>query len=81
VVYEDGTQGIADLKPLLEGEPYANVRENDVLFSHIQTDYGTLTWPDGTDIAPERVYEAVHAGQPITVPPQFADRVRQLLYY
>ena len=79
VVYADGTQGIVDLKPLMQGHPYDNVRENDTLFANVVIDYGTLTWPDGTDIAPELVYENLDRNGVIEVPAEFSRRISEVL--
>ncbi|MCL1801181.1 MAG: DUF2442 domain-containing protein [Promicromonosporaceae bacterium] len=66
IVYSDGTQGIIDLKPFLTGAAFASVRSNHRLCNRIEIDeIGSIAWPDGTDIAPESVYNAVIRSNPV----------------
>jgi hypothetical protein len=49
-----------DMRPYL-GYPVYRRLGNPVFFSLAKVAYGTVTWPDGIDIAPETVY---HEGIP-----------------
>ena len=52
--YADGTAGEVDLTPMLRGQLFAAVRDDDNLFAQVFVDEnGTLAWPDGADLAPE----------------------------
>ena len=59
VVFDDGTKGIVDLAPYpLKGgvfEPLSDIN----YFKKFFIDLNTLCWPNGADIAPERLYEQV----------------------
>ncbi|GAB6058427.1 DUF2442 domain-containing protein [Desulfonatronum parangueonense] len=44
-----------DMRPYL-GYPVYRRLENPGFFSLAKVAYGTVTWPDGIDIAPETVY-------------------------
>jgi hypothetical protein len=62
LLFSDGTVGDVDftqerwigvLEPLNDPEYFAQVR--------IDTEAGTIAWPDGIDLAPEPLYEQAHA--------------------
>lgn len=57
---EEGTyyMGLVDLKPIMVGPVYDEIFEKG-LFERFAVEDGTLVWPNGADIAPERFYEAV----------------------
>ncbi len=59
IVFNDGTKGVVDLAryPLKGGvfEPLSNLD----YFKKFFIDLNTLCWPNGADIAPERLYEQV----------------------
>ncbi len=59
VRFETGEVGTVDLEPYTR---YGGVfdRFKDMEYFRqvtIYTEFGVLTWPDGVDIAPERIYE------------------------
>ena len=58
VVYENGLAADVDLMPLLDGPAFDLVRSHDTIFSRAFVEFGTICWPDGTDIAPELLHEA-----------------------
>lgn len=47
--FSDHKQGEIDLAPYLWGEAFEALKQI----------HGTLTWPNGVDIAPEQLYEEV----------------------
>jgi len=60
IEYANGLAGVVDVSPLLAGAIFDRVRNDDDLFREVAIDpMGTICWPDGADIAPERLYEAV----------------------
>ena len=66
LVFDNGACGVVDFSPYLQ---YGGVftRFHDVgFFRQFQVDHelGTLTWPDGIDVAPETLY-AQATGSPL----------------
>lgn len=58
--FSDGTHGLADLGPLLEGPVFEPLRDPSY-FAQATLDpvCGTVTWPNGADLAPEALHELV----------------------
>jgi Protein of unknown function (DUF2442) len=58
--FRDGTAGEVDLRPELQG-PIFEPLHDPAYFSKftIHPEFQTLCWPNGADIAPETLYEAV----------------------
>lgn len=44
-----------DLRPLLKGAIFSSIREHEDQFRQVRADYGTLVWPNGTDLCPDVV--------------------------
>jgi hypothetical protein len=66
VEFDDGTGGEVDLAAYPERGPiFAPLSDVD-FFKMVRIEGGTLSWPNGADIAPERIYERV-AGIPSMV--------------
>ncbi|MDR2702792.1 MAG: DUF2442 domain-containing protein [Cellulomonadaceae bacterium] len=61
--YETGLIGKVDLAPLIASGPiWSRVRSDDDFFRKVQIDaFGSLCWPDESDIAPEHLYGAITA--------------------
>ena len=61
VRFEDGVEGIADLSDLAGRGVFKRWTENPAEFSEVRVDAesGTLVWPGGLDVAPDRLYSAV----------------------
>jgi hypothetical protein len=60
LAFNDASEGTVDFQQWLDGpmfEPLANVE----YFSRFFIDGGTVTWPNGADVAPETLYDAVQA--------------------
>lgn len=55
VVFRNGKRGVFDCKPYFE-DPYWKRLADPAFFKLVHLDYGTLTWPDEIDIAPEEVW-------------------------
>ena len=56
--FNDGAEGKIDLQSELEGEVFAPLRDLE-LFKRVRVDpeLGTIAWENGTDLAPEFLYE------------------------
>jgi hypothetical protein len=55
--YADGTAGNVDLSFMLDGPCFERLRKDDTFFQLGQPWHATIRWPDGSDIAPELLYE------------------------
>jgi hypothetical protein len=63
IVFDDGLSGDVDLEPMLEcGPVFAPLRDVD-FFRKASVEGGTITWPNGADIAPETLYEEIENAQ------------------
>ncbi len=56
--FSDNVQGTVDLQSWLEGPIFEPVKDRSY-FQRFFIDGGTVVWPNGADIAPETLYEAV----------------------
>lgn len=55
LTFKDGKQEIFDMKPYL-GKGVFKDLENQGYFSLVTIENGTASWPNGADMAPERLY-------------------------
>jgi hypothetical protein len=58
LTFHDNLEGTLDLQSWLEG-PVFEPLKNRTYFQQFFIDGGTVAWPNGADIAPETLYEAV----------------------
>jgi len=58
LTFNDNLQGIVDLESWLEGPIFEPLKDRNY-FQRFFLDGGTVVWPNGADIAPETLYEAV----------------------
>jgi len=58
VVFEDNTEQIVDLEPLLSGPMYGPLKDSS-LFKAVKVDpeVGTIIWPNGADFDPATLYK------------------------
>ena len=61
--FSDGSQGTVDFAAWLDGQVFEPLKDRDY-FARFFLDGGTVAWPNGADIAPETLYEQVHAARP-----------------
>ncbi len=54
--FEDGKNGVYDFRPNLSRSIYRK-QQNIDFFMQAKALYGTVVWPDDSDIAPEHLYE------------------------
>ena len=70
VRFEDGVQGEADLSDLVGKGVFKRWRDNPAEFAEVTVDLdsGTIVWPGGLDVAPDRLYSDVArtAGKALT---------------
>jgi uncharacterized protein DUF2442 len=60
LTFSDGTAGTVDFKDWLIGPIFEPVRDPE-FFRRFFIEAGTITWPNGADIAPETLYERAKA--------------------
>jgi hypothetical protein len=60
--FNDGFEGIVDFEGWLEGPVFEPLRKQSY-FDRFFVDGGTITWPNGADIAPETLYEQAKSKQ------------------
>lgn len=53
--FQDGKRGVFDMKPYL-GKGVFKELESPGYFSLVTIENGTASWPNGADMAPERLY-------------------------
>jgi hypothetical protein len=63
LTFNDDSEGTVDFGSWLEG-PVFEPLKNPEYFQRFFVDGGTVTWPNGADIAPETLYEGVARGRP-----------------
>ncbi len=59
IKFDDGSEGEVDLIDYLGRGPVFNALTDLEIFKQARIEGGTITWPNGADIAPETLYEMV----------------------
>jgi hypothetical protein len=60
LTFNDGTEGSVDFESWLMGPVFEPLKDK-TYFRKFFLDGGTVAWPNGTDIAPETLYDAARA--------------------
>lgn len=60
LTFNDGTDGVVDFAAWLSGPVFEPLKDVSY-FERFLLDGGTVAWPNGADIAPETLHEAVKA--------------------
>jgi len=63
VCFDDGKEGIVDLSKYPDKGGVFSPLSDPEYFKNFFIDLNTLCWPNGADIAPERLYEQIETGQ------------------
>jgi hypothetical protein len=65
VEFDDGNAGIVDFGPYLDHGPVFRELKDERVFAAAGIQGGTISWPNGADIAPETLYDEVttHGGE------------------
>jgi hypothetical protein len=58
LVFNDGSEGTVSFRRWLKGPIFEPLKDLDY-FRRFFVDGGTVTWPNGADVAPETLYKAV----------------------
>ena len=62
LIFSDHVQGTVDMERWLDGPVFEPLKDQSY-FQRFFLDGGTLVWPNGADIAPEALYEAVKSSR------------------
>ena len=57
VVFDDGVRAVIDFSDYLQRGPVFAPLRDPAFFCRARIEGGTITWPNGADIAPETLYE------------------------
>ena len=63
VVFDDGLEGDVDFSSTLTKGPIFEPLAELSIFRQARIEGGTIAWPNGADIAPERLYEMISANK------------------
>jgi hypothetical protein len=79
VVFDDGMEGDVDLGEYIEKGPIFAPLRDLAYFRKARIEGGTISWPNGADIAPETLYEQVETSASLPGTLASAQEVRRLI--
>ena len=59
VIIDDGAEGDIDFSEYLDRGPVFEPLRKQAFFKQARIEGGTIAWPNGADVAPEKLYEKV----------------------
>ena len=68
VVFDDGNRGDVDFTDYIGKGPVFEALKDINFFKKAKIDGGTISWPNGADIAPETLYERIGGCQRVATP-------------
>ena len=63
IVFDDGTSGDMDFSEYIGRGPVFEPLREPAFFKRATVEGGTISWPNGADIAPETLYEKISRQQ------------------
>jgi hypothetical protein len=66
VVFDDGSSGDVDFSEYIGRGPVFEPLRDASFFKKAKTEGGTISWPNGADVAPETLYDKI-CSQPIRI--------------
>ena len=64
VAFDDGIRGVASLKERLDGPIFEPLRDPAVFAQARIDEFGAVCWPNGADLAPDALYDALKIQPP-----------------